>query len=87
MQFETKLNYEKFDYYKQEAFKVYRIYFDKLNWRNSECNCFNFLKNYKCPYVLGIAIRLKVVDPPAAAKSVPIGKKEDQEDLNYVNVE
>ena len=34
-----------------------------------------------------IDIRLKVVDPPAAAKSVPIGKKEDQEDLNYVNVE
>ena len=34
-----------------------------------------FLKNYKCKHVEGIAIRLKMVDPPSEAKSVPLGEK------------
>ena len=54
---------------------MYVIYFNKANWRESECNCIAFLKNYKCKHVSGIAIRFKLVEIPHAAKSVPIGEK------------
>ncbi len=45
LSFETKLNWLTFDEYKYEAFKVYRIYFNKANWKESECNCIAFFKN------------------------------------------
>ena len=75
LSFYTKLNWSSFDEYKQEAFKVIRIYFNKYNWKDSECNCIDFCKNYKCKHVLGIAIRLKKVEVPPAAKNVPLGEK------------
>ena len=34
-----------------------------------------FFKNYICKHVVGMVIHLKHDKPPAAAKSVPIGKK------------
>lgn len=75
LSFETKLNWSSFDEYKREAFKVYRIYFSQYNWKDSECNCIDFFKNYKCKHVLGMAIRLKKVEVPPAAKNVPLGHK------------
>ena len=43
------------------------------NWKDGECTCPYFLKNYKCKHVQGIAISLEMVDPPSEAKSVPLG--------------
>ena len=48
---------------------------DDLNWKTSKCNCPAFLKNYICKHMVGMAIRLKVCKPPAAAKTVPINSK------------
>ena len=43
------------------------------NWKERECTCPYFLKNYKRKHVQGIAICLKMVDPPSEAKSVSLG--------------
>ena len=75
LNYENKLNWSTFDEYKVEAFKVYRIYFDETKWENSECNCFKFLKEYKCKHVLGLAIRFKLVSVPNKAKQVKLDKK------------
>lgn len=45
------------------------------NWRNGECDCGNFFKNYVCEHVIGVALRLKIVSAPIEAKNVPIGQK------------
>lgn len=39
------------------------------------CECPQFLKQYMCKHILGLAIRKKIVVPPPAARSNPIGNK------------
>lgn len=41
----------------------------------SECSCPYFLKHSICRHDLGMQIRLKLVDPTAVAKIVPLGQK------------
>ncbi|CAF1167498.1 unnamed protein product [Adineta ricciae] len=48
---------------------------DGLSWKTSKCNCPAFLKNYICKHMVGMAIRLKICKPPAAAKTIPINSK------------
>ncbi|CAF1183236.1 unnamed protein product [Rotaria sp. Silwood1] len=45
------------------------------HWKTSKCNCSAFLKNYICKHIVRMATRLKYCKPPAAAKTVPIGRK------------
>ena len=54
--------------------RVFRVYMPS-NWKEGECTCPDFLKNYKCEHYLGVAIRLKRVDPPSEEKSVPLDEK------------
>jgi len=44
-------------------------------WKKGFCNCPNFLKEYICKHVIGMAIRLKHCKPPSIAKDVPLGEK------------
>ena len=74
LNYENKLNWSDFDQFKDEAFKLYRIYLDMNDWRNSECNCVSFLKEYKCKHVIGISIRLKLAKVPIEAKNIEMGK-------------
>ncbi len=43
--------------------------------QNANCTCPNFLKQYVCKHVLGIAIRLKLFQVCPEAKDIPIGQK------------
>lgn len=43
---------------------------NKANWLNGKCNCPKFYKNYICPHVVGLAIRLKCVAIPDYAEAV-----------------
>jgi hypothetical protein len=45
------------------------------DWKTSRFTCPTFLKSYICKRIVGMEIRLKRCKPPAAAKTVPIGKK------------
>lgn len=45
------------------------------NWRDGDCDCGNFFKNFLCEHLIGVALRLKVVNAPIEAKTVPIGQK------------
>lgn len=45
------------------------------NWRNGKCDCGVFFKEFMCPHVIGIALRLKCAMAPPEAKTIPIGQK------------
>lgn len=45
------------------------------NWRNGECDCADFFKKFICVLVIGIALRLKYVNTPVEAKTIPIGQE------------
>ena len=40
-------------------------------WKEGKFTCPYFLKKYVCKHVIGLAIRIKLAKPPAAAKDVP----------------
>ncbi len=45
------------------------------NWKQGKCTCPYFLKKYMCKHLVGLAIRLKYVKPPAVAKDIPISQR------------
>ena len=65
-----------FEQFKKRAFKVWLVDMPETEpWHQGQCTCPYFLKNYICKHLIGIAIRLKMVKPPPAAKDVPINEK------------
>lgn len=70
-------DWDTFDGYKKNAFAYWRVALptQQTAWVNGKCTCPIFFKNYMCKHIIGLAIRLKYVAPPAQAKSVPIGQK------------
>ncbi|CAH2085242.1 unnamed protein product [Euphydryas editha] len=70
-------DWSSFDEYKQVAFAYWTVELpiNKDQWKTGECNCPQFFKDYICKHVIGLAIRLKYVTPPAEAKNIPIGIK------------
>lgn len=52
---------------------VWKITIDENN--QFFCNCPEFLKCYVCHHSMGMEIRLEVTNPPAQAKTIPIGQK------------
>lgn len=47
----------------------------KDNWLEGKCTCAFFMKNFNCMHVLGLALRMKLVCVPDAAKNLPLGQK------------
>lgn len=45
------------------------------DWKTGQCNCKEYLKKYICHHIVGLAIRLKYVKPPVAARNTPFGEK------------
>ncbi|KAH9644325.1 hypothetical protein HF086_003110 [Spodoptera exigua] len=70
-------DWDTFDGYKKNAFAYWRVALptQQTAWVNGKCICPIFFKNYMCKHIIGLAIRLKYVAPPAEAKNVPIGQK------------
>ena len=62
-----------FDEYASCRRSVWKIKIDDNN--QFFCNCPEFHKSNVCHHSMGMEIRLKVTDPPAQAKTIPIGQK------------
>lgn len=45
------------------------------NWLNGVCDCRAFYKEYLCEHVVGFALRMKLINAPNEAKTIPIGQK------------
>lgn len=45
------------------------------NWSLGRCDCEIGFKQYLCEHIVGVALRLKVVEAPAEAKALPLGQK------------
>lgn len=75
----NSVEFDDFDDFKSKSFSSFDTTFSyppkRENWLKSECQCSDYYKLYMCHHIIGIAIRLKCVIPPAEAKSVPIGEK------------
>ena len=47
-------------------------------WRDGECSCPAFMKNYICKHLIGLSLRKNLLDPvlmPLAAKAIPLGER------------
>lgn len=66
-----------FDDYKNVFFSSWNVTMPKeqSEWINGKCDCPQFSRKYICKHLLGIAIRLKYVEPPIEAKALQIGQK------------
>lgn len=71
---ELPTEWNDFDHFKNVNFSQWQTYLEE-DWENGRCNCPIFSKVYTCKHVIGIAIRLKFVDPPIEAKAIPIEQK------------
>ena len=64
-----------YDDFDDMVIQINEIRMVKLNlecWENSECNCENWLKFYKCNHIISLAARLKLCSFAQVAYSIPI---------------
>ena len=54
-------------------------------WLEENCIRPCFLKKYMCKHLIGLAIRLKLAKPHAAAQDVPIGEKRSRGRIKKIN--
>lgn len=54
--------------------RMYRVELDNVAWQNSTCSCVQFCKKGTCKHVLGMAIKMKFVEPPATANPAPLSQ-------------
>ena len=76
----NEMRWNTFDQFKKRAFCVWIVNLPNVgeNWKKGQCTCPCFKKKYMCKHVIGLAIRLKYVKPPAEAKQIPIGEKHNR---------
>lgn len=75
---ENRNDWITFDDYKSSLGMVHLVFKNNVtaeNWQNGTCDCSNFFKNYLCEHLIGVALRLKCVEAPIEAKTIPIGQK------------
>jgi hypothetical protein len=63
-----------FSHYVGWLSEIVCIHFCPNDWHQSTCSCIYFKKSYICSHLLGLAIRLKLVEAPAEAQNLPLGK-------------
>lgn len=56
-----------FDRFKAQAFTGWKIIWE-ANWRNSICNCPDFMRKYICKHIVGIAIHKNLIEVPVGQK-------------------
>lgn len=69
---ERKGKWETFDEFKKYNYSLWVISIVYNNLNESTCTCPYFLKHLQCKHVLGMKIRLKLVDVPNETKLIPI---------------
>lgn len=79
IEFDESLIWTSFDNFRKFYFRKCIVSFatplNKTNWEKGTCDCSEFFKEYICKHIVGIALRLKLVEAPIEAKSIPIGQK------------
>ena len=45
------------------------------NFKNNHCSCEYFLKKKNCEHILCLALRARIIDAPAEAKDIKLGRK------------
>lgn len=62
-----------------ESFEIVHVKFNYPisadNWNFACCDCAMGFKQYVCEHIVGIALRLKIVEAPAEAKNVPLNQR------------
>lgn len=66
-----------FDEMAKSMFSIWVLSFlsDETKWRESTCTCPSFFKEFTCKHVIGIALRLKIVEAPPDVRLVEHNKK------------
>lgn len=72
---ETEGKWKTFEEFKKYNYSIWIITIVYNNLNESACTCPYFLKHLQCKHVLGMKIRLKLVDVPNEAKLIPLGQK------------
>ena len=67
--------WESFDEFTEYNYGIWTVKVNQNDIRDCSCTCPHFLKHASCKHTLGMQIRLKLVVPPAEAKTVPLGQK------------
>jgi len=67
--------WKKFDCFKQYNYGIWVIFIDTARPNEAKCTCPSFFKFNICKHVIGMKIRLHLVDVPSAAKQIPLGQK------------
>ena len=66
---------KKFDDYSALISSICIVSIDKINWKDSYCLCSAFHKTYMCVHVLGLCMRLGIVEASSEAIDLAMGKK------------
>ncbi|KAK7115285.1 hypothetical protein V1264_001184 [Littorina saxatilis] len=67
-----RASWESFDQYKESRNSVWSL---TVEDNRIDCNCPVYMKSNICKHPLGMEIRLSISEPPAQAKTVPLGEK------------
>lgn len=67
--------WNKFDLFKRRSTALWIVTITGDNWQEGTCTCPKYQKTFKCKHIMGVALRQKYAQAPAAAKNVPIGQK------------
>lgn len=64
-----------FDQFFKNVNSIWKIQFDDKEWTNCTCSCPQFLKKSYCKHTIGLAIRLKICEPPPSANPEKLAQK------------
>ena len=70
-----RLTWQSFDHYATMRCRMWIVSIYGDDWKHARCNCPVFFKRGICKHSLGVAIRKGFCQPPAVAKSIPIGER------------
>ena len=68
-------NHATFDDFVENQFRICVVQMKDEDWQNGKCFCPHFFKNYSCKHSVGIAICLKLHNPPPEAKNIQMHQK------------
>lgn len=69
------MKWKRYDDFVDNRFKIWRVFVPKglHALKRATCSCPVYLKKYKCKHIVGLGLRLHLIDVPADSR--PIGKK------------
>lgn len=70
-------NYNNFDVFVEKNFAIWKVSipYDVTNFRQSKCTCPSFLKDYNCKHIIGIGLRMQLIELPTDIEQVERKRK------------